>query len=61
MNTGNDVIGTLDFLHVRPFSEMGKAEVSRRHHLGLLEVGVSARVRSGILGSWGGGGFDVYG
>ncbi len=39
MNTGNDVIDTLDVLHVRPFSEMGEAEVSGRHHLGLLEVG----------------------
>lgn len=58
MNTGNDVIGTLDVLHVRPLSEMGEAEVSRRHNLGLLEVGGSARVRSGILA---GGGVDVYG
>ncbi len=33
MNTGNDVIGTLDVLHVRPLSEMGKAEVSRRHRM----------------------------
>lgn len=30
MNTGNDVIRTLDVLHVRPLSEMGEAEVSRR-------------------------------
>jgi hypothetical protein len=55
MNTGNDIIGTLDVLHVRPLSEMGKAEVSRRHHLGLLKVGGSARVRSGILERRGGG------
>lgn len=49
MNTGNDVIGTPDVLHVRPLGEMGEAEVSRRHHLGLLEVEGGARVRSGIL------------
>jgi hypothetical protein len=35
---GNNVIGTPDVLHVRPLTEMGKAEVSRRHNLGLLKV-----------------------